>query len=38
MGCTCGQGYGICRPMPYENVRGWLEMWNTERNGTRLRA
>jgi diguanylate cyclase (GGDEF)-like protein len=38
MGCTCGQGYGICRPMPYANVRGWLEMWNTERNGTRLRA
>ena len=24
MGCICGQGYGICRPMPYADVRGWL--------------
>ncbi|WP_232495999.1 putative bifunctional diguanylate cyclase/phosphodiesterase [Novosphingobium kaempferiae] len=28
MGCTCGQGYGICRPMPYEDVRGWVDGWN----------
>lgn len=38
MGCICGQGYGICRPMPYANVRGWVEMWNAERTATRLRA
>lgn len=38
MGCTCGQGYGICRPMPYENVRGWLEMWAAEHQEARLRA
>ncbi|WP_404480357.1 putative bifunctional diguanylate cyclase/phosphodiesterase [Novosphingobium sp. BL-52-GroH] len=38
MGCTCGQGYGICRPMPYAEVRDWLETWNGKRNGERLRA
>ena len=38
MGCHAGQGYGICRPMPYENVRGWVEMWNADREEQRLRA
>lgn len=38
MGCTCGQGYGICRPMPYENVRAWLDMWTAEHAAERLRA
>lgn len=31
LGCHIGQGYGICRPMPYEDVRGWVEHWNRER-------
>ncbi|KMS54899.1 diguanylate cyclase [Novosphingobium barchaimii LL02] len=38
MGCHAGQGYGICRPMPYENVRGWVEMWNADRGEERMRA
>ncbi|MFT4056560.1 MAG: GGDEF domain-containing response regulator [Novosphingobium sp.] len=38
MGCTCGQGYGICRPMPYEDVRGWVDGWNAEHGDQRLRA
>ncbi|WP_159982930.1 MULTISPECIES: GGDEF domain-containing response regulator [unclassified Novosphingobium] len=38
MGCHGGQGYGICRPMPYDNVRGWVEMWNTGRDEERMRA
>lgn len=27
MGCTLGQGYGICRPMPFEDVANWVEDW-----------
>jgi len=38
MGCICGQGYGICRPMPYADVRGWLDTWNAEREVARLSA
>jgi len=38
MGCHAGQGYGICRPMPYDDVRGWVEMWNADREEQRLRA
>lgn len=38
MGCTCGQGYGICRPMPYEDVSGWVAGWNAEQGERRLRA
>ncbi|MGF7155717.1 putative bifunctional diguanylate cyclase/phosphodiesterase [Novosphingobium gossypii] len=38
MGCTCGQGYGICRPMPYEDVSGWMAGWNAEQGERRLRA
>ncbi len=28
MGCECGQGYGIARPMPANALPGWLEKWN----------
>jgi diguanylate cyclase (GGDEF)-like protein len=38
MGCHAGQGYGICRPMPYAQVRGWLEVWEAERAVERVRA
>jgi diguanylate cyclase (GGDEF)-like protein len=38
MGCHAGQGYGICRPMPYAQVRGWLETWEAERAVERVRA
>lgn len=24
LGCNAGQGYGICRPMPYEQVLPWM--------------
>ncbi len=27
LGCEWGQGYGIARPMPAENVRAWVETW-----------
>ena len=38
MGCTCGQGYGICRPMPYDDVRGWMDGWNAKRGDRRMSA
>ncbi|MBI5890330.1 MAG: EAL domain-containing protein [Nitrosomonadales bacterium] len=28
MGCECGQGYGIARPMPASELPAWLEKWN----------
>lgn len=28
LGCHVGQGYGICQPMPYEDVPDWVEGWN----------
>jgi diguanylate cyclase (GGDEF)-like protein/PAS domain S-box-containing protein len=28
MGCEYGQGYGIARPMPAEQLPTWLEKWN----------
>jgi diguanylate cyclase (GGDEF)-like protein/PAS domain S-box-containing protein len=28
MGCECGQGYGIARPMPASALPVWLEKWN----------
>ena len=27
LGCEMAQGYGIARPMPAEEVAGWLQMW-----------
>jgi diguanylate cyclase (GGDEF)-like protein/PAS domain S-box-containing protein len=29
MGCECGQGYGIARPMPASEFPAWVEKWNT---------
>ncbi len=28
LGCRIGQGYGIARPMPAQDVSGWLESWD----------
>lgn len=30
MGCELAQGYGVSRPMPAENLAGWLSRWNAE--------
>ena len=27
-GCKCGQGYGIARPMPFEQILPWHQAWN----------
>ena len=27
MGCETGQGYGIARPMPADELPKWLEIW-----------
>ncbi len=27
LGCHCGQGYGISRPMPFDDLPAWLEQW-----------
>jgi EAL domain-containing protein (putative c-di-GMP-specific phosphodiesterase class I) len=29
MGCECGQGYGIARPMPANALPDWLEKWSS---------
>lgn len=29
LGCLCGQGYGISRPMPFEALPGWLRKWQS---------
>jgi len=28
MGCEYGQGYGIARPMPANELHAWLDRWN----------
>lgn len=28
LGCELGQGYGIARPMPSDQVLGWMEQWH----------
>lgn len=38
MGCTRGQGYGICKPMPFEDVRGWVDGWNAQQGVRRISA
>ncbi|MET0020096.1 MAG: EAL domain-containing protein [Candidatus Thiodiazotropha sp. 6PLUC1] len=30
LGCQLGQGYGIARPMPAENIPGWLNAWDSD--------
>jgi EAL domain-containing protein (putative c-di-GMP-specific phosphodiesterase class I) len=37
LGCTFAQGFLIARPMPAEEVPGWLASW-TSRGGRRLAA
>lgn len=27
LGCHCGQGYGIARPMPFEDLQAWVSHW-----------
>lgn len=33
LGCRHGQGYGIGRPMPVQDVAGWLTAWNAAAEG-----
>ncbi len=30
LGCTLAQGYGVARPMPAEQVPGWMAQWQTQ--------
>ncbi|HKR91267.1 GGDEF domain-containing response regulator [Novosphingobium sp.] len=30
LGCHAGQGYGICRPIPYEDVPLWIRGWKRD--------
>ncbi|GGB99617.1 hypothetical protein GCM10011494_17610 [Novosphingobium endophyticum] len=38
LGCNAGQGYGICRPMPYEDVLGWMAQRGGAQPDQRLNA
>lgn len=38
LGCNAGQGYGICRPMPYEDVLPWMTQRGDATPQHRLRA
>ncbi|MFK4872270.1 putative bifunctional diguanylate cyclase/phosphodiesterase [Novosphingobium sp. ZW T3_23] len=30
LGCNAGQGYGICKPMPYDDVLDWMDSWRNQ--------
>ena len=30
LGCECAQGYGIARPMPADQVAGWVAQWRPD--------
>jgi EAL domain-containing protein (putative c-di-GMP-specific phosphodiesterase class I) len=30
LGCNAGQGYGICKPMPYDDVLDWMDTWRSQ--------
>ncbi|MES9971585.1 MAG: EAL domain-containing protein [Candidatus Thiodiazotropha sp.] len=30
LGCRFGQGYGIAKPMPAEDIKSWLEEWEND--------
>ena len=30
LGCELAQGYGIARPMPAENIPGWIQVWRPD--------
>ena len=34
-GCDVAQGFGIARPMPLADLRGWLTRWDEAREATR---
>lgn len=38
LGCNAGQGYGICRPMPYEDVIPWMVQRGSGQPDHRLSA
>ena len=38
LGCTFAQGYHIARPMPAEEVVGWVAAWKARREGTPVAA
>jgi diguanylate cyclase (GGDEF)-like protein len=35
VGCDVAQGFGIARPMPLADLRGWLTRWDEARESTR---
>jgi diguanylate cyclase (GGDEF)-like protein/PAS domain S-box-containing protein len=37
MGCVYGQGFAIARPMPPEELSGWLEDWRSSESWLRFR-
>ena len=38
LGCDLGQGYGIARPMPAQDVPGWINNWQPDPAWTRTQA
>lgn len=38
LGCHLGQGYGIARPMPPEQLHAWLQSWQQEREWHELKT